>query len=76
MNLTKQGDAFMMDNSYRSSCSCTQEKETVKLDSLPLAMAYVPWQKWQNIYKPENALCAGTIFQELDLAFLGRRCRK
>ena len=26
--------------------------------------------------KPENALCAGTIFQELDLAFLGRRCRK
>ena len=56
MNLTKQGDAFMMDNSYHSSCSCTQEKETVKLDSLPLAMAYVPWQKWQNIYKPENAL--------------------
>ena len=50
--------------------------ETVKLDSLSLAMAYVPWQKWQNIYKPENALCAGTIFQELDLAFLGRRCRK
>ena len=60
MNLTKQGDAFMMDNSYHSSCSCTQEKETVKLDSLSLAMAYVPWQKWQNIYKPENALCAGT----------------
>lgn len=53
----------MMDNSYHSSCSCTQEKETVKLDSLSLAMAYVPWQKWQNIYKPENALCAGTIFQ-------------
>ena len=41
-----------------------------------IAMCYVPWQKWQNIYKPENALCAGTIFQELDLAFLGRRCRK
>ena len=56
MNLTKQGDAFMMDNSYHSSCSCTQEKETVKLDSLSLAMAYVPWQKWQNIYKPEILL--------------------
>lgn len=41
-----------------------------------LTMAYVPWQKWQNIYKPENALCAGTIFQKLDLDFLGRRCRK
>ena len=66
----------MMDNCYHSSCSCIQEKETLKLASMPLAMAYVPWQKWQNIYKPENALCAGTIFQELDLDFLGRRCRK
>ena len=45
----------------------------LKLDSMPLAMTYVPWQKWQNIYKPENALCAGTIFQELDLPFTGRR---
>ena len=64
----------MMEN--HSSCSYKQEKEVLKLDSMPLTMAYVPWQKWQNIYKPENALCAGTIFQELDLAFLGRRCRK
>ena len=45
-------------------------------NTFSLAMCYVPWQKWQNIYKPENALCAGTIFQELDLDFLGRRCRK
>ena len=44
----------MMEN--HSSCSCKQEKEVLKLDSMPLAMAYVPWQKWQNIYKPENAL--------------------
>lgn len=64
----------MMEN--HSSCSCKQEKEVLKLDSMPLAMAYVPWQKWQNIYKPENALCAGTIFQELDLPFTGRRCQK
>lgn len=76
MNLTKQGDAFMMDNSYHTCCSCIQEKETLKLASMPLAMAYVPWQKWQNIYKPENALCAGTIFQELDLPFTGRRYKK
>jgi len=47
-----------------------------KLSGLSIAMAYVPWQKWQNIYKPENALCAGTIFQELDLPFTGRRCQK
>ena len=42
----------MMEN--HSSCSCKQEKEVLKLDSMPLAMAYVPWQKWQNIYKPEK----------------------
>lgn len=64
----------MMEN--HSSCSYKQEKEVLKLDSMPLAMTYVPWQKWQNIYKPENALCAGTIFQELDLPFTGRRCQK
>ena len=58
----------MMEN--HSSCSYKQEKEVLKLDSMPLAMTYVPWQKWQNIYKPENALCAGTIFQELDLPLL------
>ena len=46
----------MMEN--HSSCSCKQEKAVLKLDSMPLAMAYVPWQKWQNIYKPENALSA------------------
>ena len=28
-----------------------QEKEVLKLDSMPLAMTYVPWQKWQNIYE-------------------------
>lgn len=64
----------MMEN--HSSCSYKQEKEVLKLDSMPLAMTYVPWQKWQNIYKPENALCAGTIFQELDLPFTGRRFQK
>jgi len=47
-----------------------------KLSGLSIAMAYVPWQKWQNIYKPENALYAGTIFQDLDLPFTGRRCQK
>ena len=39
----------MMEN--HSSCSYKQEKEVLKLDSMPLAMTYVPWQKWQNIYK-------------------------
>lgn len=36
-----------------------------------LAMAYVPWQTWRNIYCPEQAFKAGTIFEELHKPFLG-----
>lgn len=36
-----------------------------------LAMAYVPWQKWQKIYDAPKGLCRGTIFEELDLPFRG-----
>lgn len=39
------------------------------VDSLPLAMAYVPRQKWRNAYSPEEALSRGTMFAELDLPF-------
>lgn len=42
-----------------------------------LAMAYVPWQKFEKIYDNlEKAYTSGTIFQDLDLTFTGRRCRK
>ena len=39
------------------------------VDALPLAMAYVPRQKWRNAYSPEEALSRGTLFAELDLPF-------
>lgn len=37
-----------------------------------LAMAYVPFQKLSEIYEPEAALNAGTLFPALDKPFLGR----
>ena len=37
---------------------------------MPIAMAYVPWQKWQEIYEPCRALESWTIFKELDKPFL------
>ena len=37
-----------------------------------LAMASVPNQKWRHLMEPEEALCRGTIFRELDLPFEGR----
>ncbi|MEZ3434723.1 MAG: spore coat associated protein CotJA [Lachnospiraceae bacterium] len=42
-----------------------------ELSGMPLAMAYVPWQEWQNIYEAEKGFCRGTIFEELDKPFCG-----
>lgn len=38
-----------------------------------LAMCYVPWQKWSDIYEPCKALVRGTLFPELDKPFTGGR---
>ena len=39
---------------------------------MPIGMAYVPWQKWQDLYDPDKSLESGTIFEELDKPFLGK----
>lgn len=44
------------------------------VDVCPLAMAYVPWQSWGEVYKPTDGFRRGTIFPELDLPFLGGDC--
>ena len=41
-----------------------------------IAMAYVPWQRWKELYEPCRALEAGTIFAELDKPFLGKGGRR
>lgn len=41
-------------------------------DKCSLAMAYVPFQKWEPIYNEEEGFSKGTIFPSLDLPFLGR----
>lgn len=41
-------------------------------DNFPLAMAYVPWQCWNQVYDLEEGFQAGTIFPELNLPFTGR----
>ena len=40
-----------------------------------LAIAYVRWQEFGDVYEPEKALNRGTIFPELDKPFYGRRAR-
>lgn len=39
----------------------------------PVGMAYVPYQKWKNVYEPSVALERGTVFQDLDKPFLGEK---
>ena len=45
------------------------------IDRFPIAMAYVPWQKFDKIYDDlEKAFRTGTIFPELNNPCTGRRC--
>lgn len=37
----------------------------------PLAMGYVPWQTWGDLYEPCDALNQGTIFKDLNYKFCG-----
>ena len=41
------------------------------LEDFPIAMAYVPWQRWGDIYEPCKALARGTLFAALDKPFKG-----
>jgi len=36
-----------------------------------LAMMYVPYQRFENLYEPDKALERGTLFKDLDLPFYG-----
>lgn len=44
------------------------------ISMMPLAMAYVPWQDYKDVYSEEEGWCKGTIFAQLDLDFMARRC--
>lgn len=50
---------------------CDKDYNEKYLDKLPLAMAYVPMQKWRKVCDGAAGLAVGTIFQELVLPFYG-----
>ena len=43
-------------------------------EKTPIGMAYVPVQQWGDTYSPEEALCRGTLFPEIDYPFGGGDC--
>ena len=44
----------------------------VPIEKAVLAMAYVPMQKFGALYNNDDALCAGTLFADLDKPFCGK----
>lgn len=42
-----------------------------KLQGMEIAMTYVPWQTWTDLYDAEKGFSRGTIFEELDKPFQG-----
>jgi hypothetical protein len=40
-------------------------------ENFAVAMAYVPWQRWNKTYDLEQGFNVGTIFPDLDLPFKG-----
>lgn len=72
-------------NSHTGSCTessdsfvcCNDNSKYDERFRMPLAMAYVPWQKWCSLYEADKGFCRGTIFEQLDKPFLGTgRCVK
>ncbi|MGN1157190.1 MAG: spore coat associated protein CotJA [Agathobacter sp.] len=62
--------------SYECGCYHKTKNNCDCIDQMPLAMAYVPWQQWEETFEPCNALLHGTLFPELALPFLGKRGAK
>lgn len=56
------------------NCGCASGCDSC-INGYPLAMAYVPCQSFEDLYSEEEALCNGTIFKNLNLAFTGRRVK-
>ncbi len=75
-------------NNYKNGCAQYRSAETEKPCVCPnqctisvfpkeisVAMAYVPFQQWCDVYECDKALCQGTVFPVLDLPFMGVRQR-
>ena len=55
---------------------CERERHDGDFDRFPLAMCYVPWQCFRELYENEfEALANGTLFKELNLRWYGRGCK-
>ena len=70
-SVTEKADKTDGENSWQKR----NDFSNTKLDDLPLTMVYIPMQKLKEKYNEEKALCAGTLFPELDKPFLGKKIK-
>lgn len=76
MSNYKYGYSQYRNSETEGNCTC-QNKCAVSVfpKEISVAMAYVPFQQWCDVYDCDKALCQGTIFPVLDLPFMGVRQR-
>ncbi len=64
----------------KSSRDCSPEymNDRRDCDCAALAMSYVPWHGWEDIFEPQEALRRATAFPSLEMRFEhdGGNCRK
>ncbi|MCR5792821.1 MAG: spore coat associated protein CotJA [Lachnospiraceae bacterium] len=60
----------------KQDCGCSPSGEDISIynsdifrKDIPLAMSYVPWQKWEQINDSNTGFSRGTIFNQLYLPF-------
>ena len=68
MSCCARGMDMNLPNGQQNNDKCNIPKAKCSL-----AMAYVPFQQWGQIYEPERALDAGTLFPDLDKPFYGKK---
>lgn len=74
--MRQTGSMNQMRNNFTSGMDCPDMDhkkmdcmETDNIDSFPVAMAYVPLQKWRDVVDGRKGLEQATIFNELALNF-------
>lgn len=65
-----RGEMRMQDECIRQETREITIRE--RFSDMPLAMAYVQWQEWCDIYEIDKGFHRGTIFAQLDKPFWGR----
>ena len=65
----RQNPSSSCGEAVSSPCSCRIPRDP--LEHMTLAMAYVPWQTWEDTYDVHKGLECGTIFPVLNKPFYG-----